>query len=124
MESHLGPWSIKAGVPHVQPPLEVLESMLTLRLHLDPTPSSNGTLHVIPGSHRKKILNPTEIQQVYRTRASVVCECDAGDILMMSPPLLHASYRSEKPDHRRVLHFEYADTERLSPDLKWASPQF
>src|SRR5262245_2894310 len=30
-----GPWSIKEDVPHVQPPLGVLESMVTLRLHLD-----------------------------------------------------------------------------------------
>ena len=29
-----GPWSVKEGVP-VQPPVEILESMLTLRLHLD-----------------------------------------------------------------------------------------
>src|SRR6185369_3454382 len=30
-----GPCSIKAGVLHVQPPVRVLEKVLTLRLHLD-----------------------------------------------------------------------------------------
>ena len=30
------PWSIKEGVPHVQPPVALLEQMLTVRLHLDP----------------------------------------------------------------------------------------
>lgn len=31
-----GPWTRKAGVWNVQPPVEVLESILSLRLHLDP----------------------------------------------------------------------------------------
>ena len=30
-----GPWSRKAGTWHVRPPAEVLEGMLTVRLHLD-----------------------------------------------------------------------------------------
>src|SRR5438046_190869 len=30
-----GPWSTKDGIPHVQPPAELLEQMLTVRLHLD-----------------------------------------------------------------------------------------
>jgi hypothetical protein len=29
------PWSVKDGVPHVQAPAELLEQMITLRLHLD-----------------------------------------------------------------------------------------
>src|SRR5690349_3464988 len=28
-------WSVKEGVPHVQPPAEVLQRMLTVRIHLD-----------------------------------------------------------------------------------------
>src|SRR5579859_5606345 len=47
-----GPWSNKDGVPHVQPPVSLLEQMLTLRLHLDDCDESNGALQVIPGSHR------------------------------------------------------------------------
>ena len=31
-----GAWTIKDGVPHVQPPLGILQNMLTLRLHLAP----------------------------------------------------------------------------------------
>jgi len=30
-----GPWSLKAGIHHVQPPVSVLENLLTLRIHLD-----------------------------------------------------------------------------------------
>src|SRR5277367_2259152 len=46
-----GPWSVKNGTPHVQPPIELLENMITLRLHLDDCDESNGALRVIPGSH-------------------------------------------------------------------------
>ena len=45
-----GPWSQKEGIPHVQPPLSLLQNMITLRFHLDDTPASNGALQVIPGS--------------------------------------------------------------------------
>src|SRR5829696_5679931 len=30
-----GAWSIKAGITHVQPPMSVLDNMLTVRVHLD-----------------------------------------------------------------------------------------
>lgn len=31
-----GPWSIKSSVQHVQPPFEILQRMVTVRVHLDP----------------------------------------------------------------------------------------
>jgi hypothetical protein len=30
-----GPWTLKAGVHHVQPPVEVLETMVAVRVHLE-----------------------------------------------------------------------------------------
>ena len=30
-----GPWSTKNGIPHVQPPVDLLKQMLAVRLHLD-----------------------------------------------------------------------------------------
>jgi hypothetical protein len=44
-------WTIKDGVPHVQPPVSVLQNMLTLRLHLDRADAENGALIVLPGTH-------------------------------------------------------------------------
>jgi hypothetical protein len=41
-----GPWSVKEGVTHVHAPAEVLEGMLTVRLHLDDCYESNGALRV------------------------------------------------------------------------------
>lgn len=113
-----GPWSIKDSVPHVQPPVSFLEGMTTLRIHLDDTPAANGALRVIPGSHTLGRLSSQEIQ----TRAStdeVTCECHAGDVLQMSPLILHASNRSKNPTRRRIIHFEFGSPKALHPDLQF-----
>lgn len=101
-------WSVKAGITHVQPPVSVLESMLTLRVHLDATDEENGALSVLPGSHNAGRLSAEEIG-VWRERASpVLCRVAQGGVMAMRPLLLHASAKATRPDHRRVLHFEYA----------------
>jgi ectoine hydroxylase-related dioxygenase (phytanoyl-CoA dioxygenase family) len=115
-----GPWSIKDGVVHVQPPPTVLESMIALRLHLDDTPSSNGALRVLPGSHLFGRLEDEALSALVATRSAIVCAANAGQVLLMRPLILHASSRSETPRHRRVLHVEYA-SERLPHGLEWAA---
>lgn len=114
-----GPWSIKDGVVHVQPPVEVLQRMVTLRLHLDPTPAENGALRVLPGSHRHGRLSASEIE-AWKTKPAAICAADPGDVLAMRPLLLHASSRSERPGHRRIVHLEYAPRDVLDPRLHWA----
>ena len=113
-----GPWSIKDGVPHVQPPVELLEQMLTVRLHLDHCDETNGALRVIPGSHALGRLTAERIKQLSEHSDAVVCRLSAGDALLMSPLLLHASSRSQNPGHRRVLHIEYAAFS-LPSELQW-----
>jgi len=114
-----GPWSIKDGVPHVQPPVELLEQMLTVRLHLDHCDETNGALRVIPGSHALGRLTAERLKQLSEHSDAVVCRLSAGDALLMSPLLLHASSRSQNPGHRRVLHIEYAAFS-LPPELQWS----
>ena len=46
-----GPWTVKAGIPHVHAPSELLERMVTIRLHLDDCDLENGPMRVLPGSH-------------------------------------------------------------------------
>ncbi len=41
-------WSLKGGVVHAQPPVAILERMITLRLHLDDCGADNGPLRVLP----------------------------------------------------------------------------
>jgi hypothetical protein len=101
----------KAGIPHIHAPHEILEQMLTLRLHLDEVTEENGPLRVIPGSHLSDTADkpPTTILAA------------AGDVLAMRPLLLHASNRSH-PDtrrHRRILHLEFAGARELPDGFQW-----
>lgn len=113
-----GSWSIKNGVPHVQPPDEMLGQMLTVRLHFDAADESNGALRVLPGSHRLGRLSAPQIQTLRNTLPEILCRANAGDALLMRPLLLHASGRSTSEAHRRVLHIEYAGFS-LPPPLEW-----
>lgn len=115
-----GPWSVKDGTVHVQPPMVVLEGMVTLRLHLDDTPETNGALKVIPGSHQRGRLDAETISQLRKTFPEHICEARAGDVLLMKPLTLHASSASAEPGHRRVVHVEYAPAGLLAPELLWA----
>jgi hypothetical protein len=114
-----GPWSTKAGVVHVQPPVEILEGMLALRIHLDACNELNGALRVIPGSHLKGRLNSGQIQS-YRQKANeITCCVGPGGVLMMRPLLLHTSSASTRPEcHRRVIHIEFAGRQ-LPGGLRW-----
>ncbi len=118
-ERGFGPWSVKAGVVHVRPPVEVLERMLTVRLHLDDCGADNGALLVMPGTHREGYLEPDALRSRYRGGRPVVCSTCAGGALLMKPLLLHASGPATRPAHRRVIHLEYACGE-LPGELSWA----
>lgn len=113
-----GPWSVKDGIPHVQPPVELLGQMLTIRLHLDDADESNGALRVIPRSHRHGRLRSEQIHELLAAQPEHLCRAQAGDALLMRPLLLHASSRSTGPRHRRILHIEYAGF-NLPPELAW-----
>ncbi len=113
-----GPWSIKDGITHVQPPMEVLERMLTIRVHLDDCDESNGALEVIAGSHLHGRLSSSQIAEIRSKQESMKCVLKAGDALLMKPLLLHASGHSKSERHRRILHIEYAACE-LAPPLFW-----
>lgn len=111
-------WSMKAGIPHVRPPVEFLERMLTLRFHLDACDEDNGALKIIAGSHQHGRLPEKEVAALSKSETPVICNVAAGGVLAMKPLLVHASSAGTKPLHRRVLHFEFsADT--LPGGLEW-----
>jgi hypothetical protein len=104
----------KAGVPHVEAPPEILASMVTSRLHLDPMHDANGPLRVMPGSH-------TSSGAAGPATPDVTLRCQAGDVLLMRPLLLHASVHCV-PDyrgHRRVVHLEFAPSPDLPDGYEW-----
>ena len=115
-----GPWSTKAGILHVQPPAQVLERMISIRLHLDACDESNGALHVIAGSHRAGRIAEGEIPSILAKSRACTCTVGRGGAMLMRPLLLHASSPSYAPAHRRVIHLDFA-CEGLPFPLKWLS---
>jgi ectoine hydroxylase-related dioxygenase (phytanoyl-CoA dioxygenase family) len=111
-------WSVKQGVPHVQPPVAVLERMLTVRLHLDNCGADNGPLRVLCGSHASGRLTDEQIERWKESGDEVACLVSTGGALLMRPLLLHASAPAEKACHRRVIHLEYA-ADPLPHGLRW-----
>lgn len=105
----------KAGVPHVEAPAELLDRMVTARVHLDDMADENGPLRVVPGSHR-----------FYRVegdprRPPTVIRCRAGDVLLMRPLLTHASSHCDPATdrHRRIIHLECAPSPDLPDGYEW-----
>lgn len=117
-----GPWSIKAGIHHVQPPVSILENMLTVRLHLDDTDDANGALRVIPGTHQYGRLDANQIDYWKQQQQPSTCVVRSGGALVMRPLLLHSSMAAVNPEHRRVLHFEYS-AQDLRSGLRWFEEQ-
>ncbi|MFT4114089.1 phytanoyl-CoA dioxygenase family protein [Silvibacterium sp.] len=112
-----GPWSIKAGIVHVQPPVSILEQMVAVRIHLDDCSHDNGPLRVIPGSHRFGRIPEADIER-YIGPCEVTCTVGVGGVLLMRPLILHASSPAVSPAHRRVIHIEYADCD-LPQRMSW-----
>jgi hypothetical protein len=113
--ARFGKPTVKAGVPHVEAPREVLERMVTARLHLDDMTEENGPLKVIPGSHRagKAAADGTTPPRTVLARR--------GDVLLVRPLVEHCSGRPH-PDtrqHRRILHLEFAASADLPDGYSW-----
>ena len=113
-----GPWSTKAGVAHVQPPVGVLENMLALRLHLDAAGEDNGALRTVPGSHRLGRLSAAHIAEITAARPAKACAAAAGGIVALRPLCLHASPSARHATNRRVVHLVLGAQDLPCP-LEW-----
>ena len=112
-----GPWTVKQNQFAVQPPLDILKNIYTIRIHLDDTDEHNGALKVVPNSHTKNIYRPETIDWSVETEMS--CAVNKGGIMIMKPLLLHNSGRTTNNKKRRVIHIEFTDQE-LPAVLNWA----
>ncbi|WP_346984354.1 phytanoyl-CoA dioxygenase family protein [Chryseobacterium sp. POE27] len=112
-----GPWTTKQNQFAVQPPLEILENIFTIRIHLDDTDENNGALKVVPRSHAKGIYRPETIDWSVETEE--ICNVDKGGIMIMKPLILHGSNRTTNGKKRRVIHIEFSDRE-LPEALNWS----
>jgi ectoine hydroxylase-related dioxygenase (phytanoyl-CoA dioxygenase family) len=103
----LGPWSEKEGSLFVQPPVDLLEQLLAVRVHIDACTTKDGPLRVIPGSHTRGLLNAPTAAALRQTQPEHACTVERGGALLMRPLLLHASSKSSGTSQRRVLHFVF-----------------
>ncbi|QQP96352.1 phytanoyl-CoA dioxygenase family protein [Lysobacter enzymogenes] len=111
-DARLSAWSRKQGGHFVQPPAELLERLLAVRLHLDPCGPGDGPLRVVPGSHRHGRLDAAAAAALRASQGETACTAQRGDLLIMRPLLLHASSKATRPQgRRRVLHFLYGPRE-------------
>jgi len=113
-------WTTKSGNFAVQPPVEILQDNFTIRIHLDDTDETNGALKVIPGSARKGVRDPQEIN--IANDASTCCQVNAGGIMIMKPLLMHASDRTISDKCRRVIHLEFSRGALPEP-IDWAEKE-
>lgn len=113
-----GPWSVKAGLRHVEPPFAIIEAMMTLRIHLDDVPADNAPLLIAPGSHRLGRIPESDIASAVERLGSNICLATRGDVWTYATPILHASAASSGHRRRRVLQVDYAGEDLPAP-LTW-----
>lgn len=113
-------WRKKDSRVVVQPPIDILENIFTIRIHLDDCSIRNGALRVIKNSHNIGVINMKEWSQGQEEN-EVICEINKGGILVMKPLILHSSRRVENCKNRRVIHLEFCDHE-MSNKLDWKEP--
>lgn len=112
------PFVTKEGEPYVQPSVDVLQTLLAVRVHLDDCGADAGPLRVVPGSHRAGRLDDAQAQAMRADHGEATCTAARGDALLMRPLLLHASSRARSPVRRRVLHFLFGPAS-LPHGLVW-----
>ncbi len=118
-----GPWSIKEGEPHCRPPIEVLESLVTIRIHLDACPADAGPLRGVIGSHRLGVLRDDAVEAEALRAASegriLEATTGLGGVVVMSPLTIHSSPKATRTiGRRRVLHLDCSAME-LPDGLAW-----
>jgi hypothetical protein len=114
-----GPWTLKAGIDHVEPPETILQSMVSVRLHVDDCGPDNGPLLALRGSYLFGRVVSSEIKRHVDGGTIEVCCASAGHVVAMRGLTLHASERALHPSHRRVIHVDFSHAE-LPLGLEWA----
>lgn len=112
-----GPWTKKQNQFAVQPPIDYLKNIFTIRIHLDDTDENNGALKVVPNSHSKEIYRPETIDWTVETEE--ICSVNKGGIMIMKPLILHGSNRTTNNQKRRVIHIEFSNME-LPGEIDWS----
>jgi hypothetical protein len=110
-------WTRKDGVWHVEPPIEILQRMIFLRVHIDPATEDNGAMQIALRSHTKLIASG-DAAEVAAAHTTETCLADRGDVLAAKALILHRSAPSASRSPRRALRIDYS-ADSLPAPLQW-----
>lgn len=102
----------------MEPPIALLERMLTLRVHLDDTGPDNAPLLISPGTHRLGRITEPRVASVVARHGAHPCLAGRGDVWLYATPILHASEPARQPRNRRVFHIDFS-ADNLPNGLEW-----
>jgi len=111
-------WSRKSGVWHCEPPTDLLQEMLFVRVHLDDNTAENGAMQLAPGSHRLGKIPTETAKRIARKFKTETSKAKAGDILVLKMLTLHRSRPALAAEHRRVPRVDFAPCPLPLP-LRW-----
>jgi len=66
-------WSQKSGIWHCEPPREILDQMIFVRVHLDDTLSENGAMEIALGSNKAGIVAANKAAHVAAQYPLEIC---------------------------------------------------
>src|ERR1051325_701978 len=113
-------WTVKQGQVAVQPTVDILNNIYTIRIHLDDCDETNGALKVLPQTHSNGITRPETLKDIEDKEET--CNVKKGGIMIMKPLLMHSSSRSTADKQRRVIHIELSNV-NLPNGLEWREKQ-
>jgi Phytanoyl-CoA dioxygenase (PhyH) len=112
-------WSRKTGTWHCEPPVDFLQRMLFVRVHIDGSDADNGAMEIALGSHRAGLVASDEAAAFAQTYKTEICVAEPGDILVLAMLTLHRSNPSTSSASRRALRLDYS-ADDLPVPLAWA----
>lgn len=112
-------WSKKGGDWHCEPPVDILDDMLFVRVFLDRCDADNGGMEFARGSHAAGLVASDLAAQTAQAYDCDVEVAAAGDILVLPMLSLHRSRPTVSPNgRRRVLRLDFARSDLPTP-LEW-----
>ncbi|KCZ60922.1 phytanoyl-CoA dioxygenase family protein [Hyphomonas chukchiensis] len=116
-----GAWVKKDGFWHCEPPINILQSMFFVRVHLDAADNSNGCLELAQGMHTLGRIASDRAGEIATSAPVEMCHARRGDLLFVKALMLHRSSSSTTSgEHRRALRIDYS-SEQLPSRLEWVS---
>ena len=113
-----GAWTTKAGIWHTEPPIEILENMVFIRIHFDDCNAQKGALELALGSHKYGRIRSDDALRIAKKLPKEICEAQRGDVLIVKALTLHRSRKSISPGRRRALRVDYCSAALPQP-LEW-----